>query len=526
MASIFAPTRRHAVPAFRRFAETVALGEVRSASQAGPRALAFDWPTIRQQWRESRSIALAGDVLGFALVSGKNEETEVKEAARFVLDSKDCSSAALIDVAERSLGRGATQDELGPLPRLATFLDEHSRSALRTRIGVLRSRLRRFQRDPILYTELARLFLILGEQAKAKRSIRVALELAPGNRYVLRSAARLYAHYDEPERALHILRKFYGTKHDPWLASAELAVAGILGSESRLMKAAMLLASSESLSPFSKAELNSGLGSVELMKGDRKRSRRLFRASLQQPNSNSLAQVEWALSKEALFDLDVSSFAVARNSEALALEAFADEDWGAVLTHCENWLLDMPFASRPIMMASHVATIVLDDYSSGQLFCRAGLVREPKNAQLLNNLAYALACEGRVHESLAALADVPTEVPETTRICVTATKGLALFRAGQIQAGRAQYDEAITAASRLKEPTFWQLAVLNYVREELIAGSEIPAETLELIEKMRLRDQISTIAVFRDKVIKMAHMKDGHVSDAGTARKIRDKVEG
>ena len=78
-------------------------------------------------------------------------------------------------------------------------------------------------------------------------------------------------------------------------------MAGLIGEHRRVMKTASPLLTSGDFSPFSLAELRAGAGSIELMEGDRRRSRRLLQSSLEAPNDNALAQVEWALSNSFAF---------------------------------------------------------------------------------------------------------------------------------------------------------------------------------------------------------------------------------
>ena len=53
----------------------------------------------------------------------------------------------------------------------------------------------------------------------------VALQLAPTNRHVLRSASRLFLHLDDSERAYDIIAQSDATVDDPWLIAAELSFA-------------------------------------------------------------------------------------------------------------------------------------------------------------------------------------------------------------------------------------------------------------------------------------------------------------
>jgi Tfp pilus assembly protein PilF len=514
MPSIFVPKTRHVVPSFRRFSDTVALGEIAPATLTRV-APSIDFDSLVAQWKQGPNAGVAGDLISAALVAGSTDFPEVSEAAEFILKNEDKSSHVLIATATK-LMTATVQDapERHQLSRLEDFFDAHSREKAYERIHKLRQATIRFGHDPILFTELARLYLITGNPEKAKRNMRIALALAPSNRFVLRSAARLYAHYDDSERAYDLLRRFPGTRHDPWLASAELAVAGLVGRETNVVKKASSLLSKD-LSPFSTAELRTGLGSVELRHGSRRRVKQLFREALSAPNDNSLAQTEWALSVDRFFEFDPKTFDVRRNSEALALDAFNDQKWPDVLKYCESWFLDMPFSSRPVMMAAHVASSILDDQVAAQAFCRAGLVSQPDDEGLVNNYAYALALDDKSHEAITVLDQIHLSSVENlnNRACLVATRGLAHYRNGQINEGRALYLQAIELA---QDQGFRQLALLNYVREELLAKQPVETAVIEAIRKIKTEPNAVALRLLINRVIELHEKSSSEIQQVRT----------
>lgn len=510
MANVFVSKDRHVVPNFRRFGDTVALGELDSAEDAAPDPVQIDFQSRIAEWSLEPSVGLAGDIVSAALVSGDASHPQILDAASFVLDHEDVSSRSLVTAAQTILKRQRpTKERTDLLPRLTTFLAEHNRHKIYRRIRSLKAATARFGADPVSLTELARLYLIVGHEEKAKKSIGIALALAPHNRFVLRSAARLLAHCDDAERAYDLLSRNVRTSGDPWLVSAQLAMAGLVGKTARAIKPAARLLTSGDFSPLSLTELRAGLGSAELLDGDRRRSKRLLQACLEKPNDNTLAQVEWALSRDRLFDFNPGAFEVSRNFEALALEAFNQERWLDVIRHCESWLMDMPFASRPVMMASHVATVVLDDFNAAQLFCQAGLMATPNDPLLVNNYAYALALDGEPDEALNVLDGLPLSTVDdhNAKVWLTATRGLAYFRAGRILEGRLKYAEAMEAAQRIGDPSASHLAILNYVREELIADQPIPESILARARDLKVGKRAVTTQILKNKVIALIDAK-------------------
>lgn len=483
MANIFVPPRRNVLPNFRRFSDTVGLGELAPAGTGTNTALRGSLDDLLQAWRLSKSIGLAGDILGAALVLGSLASDEVEQAARFVVSNQDASSSLLVRTASAILWKGP-QAERDRAPRLRAFLESNQKRETYQRIRGLKQAVRCFGNDPVTYVELARLYMLVANADRATHCMRIALALAPSNRFVLRCAARMHVHFGDQERAFDILRRNPSTLHDPWLASAHLAIGTLIGRQRSLVKGARSLLSTEGLSAASTAELSAGLGSIELLDGDRRRSKQLFKQALARPNDNALAQTEWALSLDRLFDFDPQDFDVLHNYEALALEAFNRSNWDDAIRHCELWLMDTPFARRAAMMASHVATVALEEYELGQMFCRAGLISHPRDPQLTNNLAYALALGGKPEEALETLgqANIELDDTDTNRACLMATNGLACFRGGMLAEGRDAYSKAIEMAGRVN-PTLRRVALLNYAREELVSGQTLPAAVADSIKQ-------------------------------------------
>jgi tetratricopeptide (TPR) repeat protein len=503
LANVFSPAQRHVVPSFRTFADTVALGELSPVSTSVPAQIPIDFDAHIDDWELRPSVGSAGELLSAALVSGKHEVAAVTAAARYILDHPGTSSGPQQSAAERVLSIDSSTTPR--LLRLQTFLEENNQQENYRKIHELKSALTRFGDDPIALTELSRLYLIVGNQRQAARSMRMALALAPFNRYVLRSAARLFARENDPEQAFNLLQRNPRTHRDPWLASAELAMAGLIGQGRRVGKSAARILNAGDFSPLSVAELRAGLGSLELMEGDRKQSRRLLQAALEQPNGNALAQVEWALSVDRLFELEVGAFDVSRNYEALALEAYDQQSWGDVLVHCESWFVDMPFSRRPVAMASHVALTVLDDFDAAQMFCKAGLIASPHDPALTNNYAYALACSGKHEEALAVIHTVDKARVTDVRVavCLEATEGLAHFRAGRVLDGIKHYHEAIEQLRRHPDPVLSQIALLNFAREQALAGVQLPEQIVDSIRSLKIGRREFTIQILKDKVLKV-----------------------
>jgi Tfp pilus assembly protein PilF len=322
---------------------------------------------------------------------------------------------------------------------------------------------------------------------------------------VLRSFVRLFAHYGETDKAYEILKKKEVTKYDPWLFSANVALATLLGHGSRFYKQGLHLLNSNKFSDASLTELISGLGTIELLDGNRRKSRDLFRKALNAPNDNALAQVEWALSKEHLFDLDLAKYDVERNYEALALDSFNNQDWQNTLQYSEEWFMDMPFAKRPIMMGSHVSSVIIDDQASAEMFCKAGLLAHPGNPQIINNWAYSLALANKVSDAQKLIDSISLNTVEeqSTKVCLTATQGLILFRKKEFEKGRSYYLDAIKEATKIPDISYVQLALLNYAREEILCNSLLVDSIINKVKKLKIDSKAYGIKILYDRILSM-----------------------
>ena len=507
MASILPDRRRFVLPNLRAFRTATSLGEVSSAStRIPPGPPPSDFRPWEDEWKHNPSLALAGDIISAAVVSNRSHLSLVERAARYVIAAKERAPEVLLTSAETILNHHHTISTLRDPDAAPNALLANRRQAERhQQVRRLKSATTAFGHNPIAFADLARLYVVLGHRAQALRCMRIAVSLAPTSRYVLRSAARLYVHFGDAERGFELLYRSPRTPHDPWLASATLALSGLLGKEKLVIHTARRFLRSANYSPLSLTELRAGLGSIELLHGDRRASKRLLQTALVEPNDNSLAQVEWALAQDRLFDVDILNYGVSRQYEALAMDALSRRQWRDLLFHCGLWLNDLPYASRPALMAAHVATVVLDDYRTARIFCDAALSVSANDPQIKNMLAYTLALDDQPEAALEILDGMSLARVEdvTTRTCLRATRGLAYFRAGRVTEGRTLYLEAMKDAQGINDPIWGQIALLNYAREECLARGGVALEIVNRVRELKIEGRFHTTEIFKGKVLQL-----------------------
>lgn len=504
MANFFEDKDRKIIPNFRSFNLTEKLGDLKSTNIDQSKKPMVDphFHSLTNDWIYNKTIGFAADLLSTGLlVDPKNEA--VISAAQFIIDSKESS------VPQKSLAFTVLGNEMTTIrpeeKDLKWFLNYNNN--IYKRIAFLKNLIIQFPYNSLNYVEISRLYLILGEKEKAILFMKRALYLGPNNRYILRSAVRLFTHFDEFELPHYYLRKFGNLKNDPWLLSAEIALSSLRKRSSSFIKSGVLLLESKNYSPFSKTELSAAIGTVELLNGSFKNSKKLFSQSLSCPNDNSLAQIEWATNKGGLFNLNPNNFIHVDNKyEAISIDSFHNNDWNSTINNAEKWFIDSPFSKEPTMLGSHVSLTYLDSPEKSIDFCKAGLISHPNDPKLINNLSYSYGLMGDIVNSDRLLRSINVSLVKNDRVknCLIATKGLIEFRKGNFEIGRKLYLDVIQQTKEKGYQQLNQLATLNYAREELISNKTSKESVLNLIEKLNIPKDDLGLKILKSKVINMA----------------------
>ena len=316
--------------------------------------------------------------------------------------------------------------------------------------------------------------------------MKIAVHLAPGHRYVSRSAARFFLHTHDEERARHIIASNPALQHDPWLLASEIAINTLMNRTSRYIKKGAEMIASKNHTPFSISELSSAIGSIEMMNGNKKKCRSFFKTALENPNDNSLAQAQFLLSKNSDLSFEFGDNAILPNAfEAEAIMAYIADDYSQALVTSVDWIEDMPFTRRPVQFAANIAYSFLKDYDTAIDILDLGLKANPNNPMLLNN-AYACALGGRTEEADGVIQEAKKlAMSDETRVCLIATEGLNEYRKGNVETGKQLYTYAIMFAKELSpDPRLANRALLNFTREEARADEQFDKSILEVVEKI------------------------------------------
>ena len=443
------------MPRWRSYAETAALGELDPSRAASPPRWTSSTRSLeRREWdfsAEPQRI-FAADLVSSAVVLGPTPKA--LEAARLILD--DPAASQLAKDAARMVASLRSSEEAGPSLGISE------------QVGRLRRSLREQPRNAVRWANLARLRTITGNPDHARSAMRIGLALAPSDRYVLRSAARLSIHRHESDRAHQILARSPQTTQDPWLLAAEISSAAVADRRSRNIRRARSMLASDQYSARSMTELASVLGTLELKAGDDRAARRLFRQALEEPTENSLAQANWASERIQSFEVDAQGFDIPRRWEALAITASRRGDWKAAVSQARCWQDDQPFASRPAEFGSYEASMG-GDFLAGVQFAERGLTANPGEFLLLDNLAFCHLSRNEIDRATRYLDMIsPEALSARERSTYLATCGLLEYRRGNVEEGRSLYSRAI---SNTRNPRQRALGAIMLAREELLASA-------------------------------------------------------
>lgn len=470
MGAGFQDKRRQVIPRWRTFEEARELPETQSPPKSKSPAEVLEsadalFADKQLDWVSSPVAARASDLIATGLALGRIEE--IHEAAKFVVSQGVLVPAGLREVAQRVLrhvnvGHSEAESGLADLP------------ALRAQVRKLRAKSRDYERDPVLWVDLSRAHMLCGNRKAAERAMSVALTLGKDNRFVLRAAARMFVHLDDPQRAHSVLVRSRRTFSDPWLMAPEIAISAAMERSSRLIKHGRALVSDGRESPLDTSELAGAIGTLDAESGNKRAARKLFGSALEVPSENVVAQALWVARATDAISVAQDVIEKAPHShEARAWNAFYSRDWKASLDEAGRWFAHEPYSSRAAVLASYVASSVFGRHRDAIAIITSASRAGRSDFMMLNNLAFAYASSEEVPLARKAFDRIDRrEVDASSQVILTATEGLLEFRAGNLEAGRVLYLQALgmARAGGLKNQA--ALAAAYLAREEARAKTQ------------------------------------------------------
>ncbi len=472
---------RKIIPRWRSFHRQLVMGEFKPLIQL-EEPIKFPSEFLDEKlnsWKKNKTITHATDLVSSAIVLGR--ESEVADVAKFILSKSRRGNEVARIVAKYALGIKDKDDDVDLRPEK---LDVEKN---RQTVHKLKIKLQEEPRNIFLCNDIALLYESLGFQDQAEKAINVALQISPENRYILRSAARLHLHHEHGHLAHKLLWKNKRTIYDPWLLSAEIAVASAIKKTSRFVKTAKLMLESNKFSPFHVSELASALATLELEAGNIKRARKFFEQSLLTPTENAVAQASWAQRMDT--NLRILSGTQINNPvshEALAWENNQKGKWDETINEAFKWLIDQPFSSRPAILGAYVLAVAKQNYKKSVEIAQIGLIANPNDFTLINNYSYAAAQAGWLEKAKMKFSRIDeSSLTKRERIVWLATSGLIKYREGQSEKGRQLYLRSLALAETEADSKLYCLALVNFALEELrIKSSDSETYRKQALDKV------------------------------------------
>lgn len=498
-------SERHVLPRWTSISAAKAAGELARPHKSKPsivrlesqkrskQVLAEELEKRKRSWKESINVSDAEELVATAIVAGATSDPEVIRAAEKII-SDGGSGQAVLSFAESLLSSDTP-----------TSVQEIFGEAAETYSAISRRKrlLELNPRDVMLLTETALLHANLGQPKSSERLLRRALALSKHSRYVLRSAARFYCHIGRPDKALDVLKTSGRVAVDPWLSAAEMAVSAVAESTNFKWRKAADLLKDESFSNLDRSELAAEVATLELAAGGRRRASKAVELCVKHPTENAIAQVEF-LARKGDFTSDVFNVDLSRSMEAAAQHSFAASDFSNALNACQDWQNIEPFSVRPAIFGTFMSTASTNNLERGLAIGQRGLIGNPSDGTLLNNMAVLNAYLGNTDRAWEFSNRSQLNRDMDREITGIATKGLIHFRQGQYKTATALYEEAILNAVSRKQYAMALRAYCFFAREMAFVDSSLAAqfskEISEIVEKMSKANIVLTkdIEIIRD----------------------------
>lgn len=386
---------------------------------------------------------------------GLGHPSTATEAARSIILQKD----RIVPLVRRQAARLLRQT--GEEPNASEDLNE---TELKTS-NKWRTRINLNQGDAIAWVELARAQLCRGHLAHAAKSMTIALQLAPNNRYVLRSAATLYHQSRDPQKAYDLIRKNPATPKDPWLMAAEIGLASFVDRSPFFMKSGLALIDEERLVPSQITELACAIGDQMLQSGPNRRGRKLIRVGLYAPTPNSVAQAEWISQSIKARLVDPAQLGRMPCAwEAKCTHAFCVGKFSWAIELGEKWIEDEAYNVMAYAGAASAANVI-ERFSEALDLAKRGLLHDRNCSHLLNSVAFASACRGELDAADNALKTIPSDGSDMHFIA-EANRGLIAFRRGSLDVGVQFYSNAILGFDKINNHEL-KASALAYLAYEL-----------------------------------------------------------
>lgn len=406
-----------------------------------------------QEFAASESVPVASELMFLAATVG-NIDLAKRAARAIIANSDQIGSRQLILTAQQVL-EGGTR--------------EHVEASSRDFVRRARSLLAIDYANPVLLIDAARELTAMQQERAALRYVRAATALAPKSRFILRAAVRYYLHIGEHELAHSLLQRSPLLGGDPWIQAAEVAVSTVRGRTSPLVKRkSRSLAEAKNIEA-ELSELASAVATAELLSGENKRAKVLFKHALSNPNDNSLAQAEWAATTLKLV-VDERALSIPMSFEANSHNSYRNMRIEEAIRQAVLWAEDEPFASRPLQAQCYLHSLE-GHYDEALRSATKAVELDGNDLGQRLNLIFCQIQSGHF-ENLEGEFFRVMQHPDIKRFAVhyLANAGALAYAFGDFEKARNFYQLAIRAAQTRSDPQSEAIARAFFARIATAAG--------------------------------------------------------
>jgi len=466
MSRIYDDSNRQIMPRWYPFITACAMGDIHPENEIQKPKIEtpISFENKKSDWQQNQTVPTAIDLVGTALILGRLADVDAIQAATFLRNNSKIVSSLGIQLANLFL----SEREDSSLDILGTKRKDQE---IYVEIARLKQLVHQYPRNAIIWCDLAFLYSLLGQKLQAENHINIAISLAGENRFVLRSAARCFLFLEQPERALFHLRRSKLIKIDPWVLSTEISISEGIERKSNFVKTARKLVRDSNFSPWSLNELTGTLGTLEARHGEIRKSKKLMRQALLDPNENTFAQSVW-LARKLGQELMRPNEDILAAYEANARFHLHEYEFRQSLEASKKWSEFQPFSSKPVIFASYVASVCLQDDLEAIRIIETASNASSNSFLVKNNYAFALASQNRLVEAERVVAQInEANLDQEESYILSATRGLIQFRSGNIEDARRLYQDAISAFKKKNDFRSATIATFFWAREESIIQS-------------------------------------------------------
>ena len=388
----------------------------------------------RRRWQHEKSILTATELYSYLFICGKYEDKDYKDTLRYLLDHYE------------KLPR-ATQNIVSTTARQVDKSDTYTTKPAEIHVIIrkLKNIVKIFPSDAMTWVDIAFYYTLLGEISKAEKCFKVAFDINKDNSFISRSYARFLVHLNQPEKALHILRKSSQFRFNPLVASAAISIGNTFDIRGNDIAIGRKLLDNYDGEPSFSSDLLACIATLEIKNGNNKKAKKLFYQALENPSENSISQYNWVFHKHN-FKLDTFDIRKFGSIESSVNDAYVNQQY----EKCRQHLLELhsfqPFSDAPVADAGYISLIALND---PEFILNMSLDRGPKIHMPfteLNNLVVAKILTNNFSDidlDFRILARKSITEEKIDHGVYLATSGLFFIKIGEVAKGCQLYESAI-----------------------------------------------------------------------------------